>query len=254
MMSDNQSKSAADKIAERSSLLEEQIKENQRRKEQRQFVEELSKRISIAREGRVAIEKNDTKGAIQLLRRFLSITARSMDVDIPNMSPEKIEASTRTAECLLISSILFDLIKVMSTIDTAEAKEERLLYHRLFIRFTLGQPFQAYSAENLRKYVVYRRNIKYKSEFWATYHAVRIKRFCFVATWAFGADDCAPVLRLQHFRDQALGPYALGRAFIEVYYWMGPTLTRGLDLVPGSKTACRFLLARIAARLPNPKN
>src|SRR5262249_836247 len=134
------------------------------------------------------------------------------------------EASTRQAECLLISSILFDLLKVLDLLNHPESKEERLIYHRLFIRFTVGQNFQPFAAENLRKFLLYKSKVNNRSEFWATYHAIRIKRFCIVATWAFASEEAEPVRKLRIFRNHTLGTNSIGRAFIRAYYNHGPSL------------------------------
>jgi hypothetical protein len=246
-MDEKSPKTAADKIAERSSFIEEQIRESNRRKEQRQFLEELGKRVSIAREGRQLIEKGDYTNGLKCLRRFLSITARSFEKDVHELKPEMIDPKTRQAECLLISSIFFDLMKLLDKLDTAEAREERKLYHRMFIRFTVGQNFQTFAAENLRKYLMYRKSVRNRSEFWATYQAIRVKRFCFVATWSFGSEEHPVVCQLREFRDGPLAKYAAGRALVRVYYRQGPRAAALLSMIPGGKRGCRWVLAKLAS-------
>jgi hypothetical protein len=242
-MDDNSSKSAADKKAARSSAIEEQILEAQKRKEERSFLEELAKRISIAREGKLHSDKKEFQQAIHCYRRFLNITAQSVHVTIDELSPKLMDEKTLSGECLLISSILFDMMKILDKIETPTAKEERTIYHKLFIRFTINQTFQNYAAENMRKFLVYRKTVKHKQEFWATYNAIRIKRFCVVASWAFASEAHPAVDRLRWFRDKKLAQSTLGQKFVLAYYEHGEFFLAGIQKVPFSRPITRWALA-----------
>jgi DNA-binding XRE family transcriptional regulator len=247
-MDDPRQKSAADKKAARSSVIEEQIKLQQKRKEERAFLEELAKRIHIAREGKHHSEKGEFSEAITAYRRFFAITAKSVSVDIEQLKPTLFDERTRKGESLLISSMLFDMLKILDKLDNPSAKEERRLYHKLFIRFTLGQPFQIFAAENLRKYLVYRKSVRNKAEFWATYEAIRSKKFCIVASWAFGSEEHETVRRLRRFRNLRLTASPAGRAFISFYYRNGGSLARALALVPGARPLVRGALRLLTGR------
>lgn len=239
-------KTSAEKKAERSSAIEEQIKEAQRKKEERAFLDELAKRITIAREGRMFSDKKDFSKAITAYRRFLSITAQALSVELTDLKPQLFDDKSRNSESLLVSSILFDMLKILDKIDTPTAKEERALCHRLFIRFTLGQTFQMFAAENLRKFIVYRKSVRHKSEFWATYQAIRVKKFCAVATWAYESEDAPEVDRLRRFRDERLSRSAAGRAFVRWYYQNGSSVVRILGRVPGARCAAKVGLDLIS--------
>lgn len=52
--------------------------------------------------------------------------------------------------------------------------------------------------------------------------------YCFVATAVYGSYDCPEVMKLRTFRDNRLRKYALGRAFIAVYYRYGPKLAEAV--------------------------
>jgi len=241
-MDERTPKTAAAKKAERSSLIEEQIKSAQKRKEERTFLEELAKRITIAREGKRHSNSGEFSAAITAYRRFLAITAQSVNVEIEDLKPSLFEEKSRKGESLLISSIVFDMLKILDKLETVTAKEERRLCHRLFIRFTLSQPFQMFAAENLRKYLVYRKSVRHKSEFWATYHAIKVKKFCAVATWAFESENCEELNTLRAFRDGWLSSAAPGRAFVRFYYRNGSKVTRFLSCIPGAKPLVRAAL------------
>jgi hypothetical protein len=238
-MDNPSSKSAADKKAARSSAIEEQIREQQKRKQERAFLEELAKRISIAREGKHHSDRREFSKALSCYRRFLAITAQALKVEWDSMSPSTLDEGTRSGECLLISSILFDMLKILDKMDTPTAQEERKICHRLFIKFTLGQNFQNHAAENLRKYLVYRKTVVHKAEFWATYNAIRVKKFCVVASWAFGGEDHPAVGALRAIRDERLAASAPGRAFVRAYYAHGERLLAGWRHVPGAKPLSR---------------
>ncbi|MGZ3711778.1 MAG: CFI-box-CTERM domain-containing protein [Bdellovibrionota bacterium] len=246
-MEDKPKSAAASKFQERSNKIEEQIREAEKKKQERQFLEELGKRISIAREGRVFIERKDFAKAMIAYRRFLAITAKSQNVEIAQLSPQLFEEKRRTAEALIISSIFFDLLKMLDRLNTPSAAQERQLYHKLFVRFTLGQPFQHFAGENIRKNLVYGGGIVNKKEFWATYHAIQMKKYCVVATWAFGDEDCTEVQQLREFRDGKLSSTALGRAFTASYYRNGVLLRDCLKIIPGSKSAVRVVVRTFLA-------
>ncbi len=235
-MSDSSKKSG--RLAEQSSRIEEQIRESQKRKEEKQFLEELSKRVSIGREGRMDFEKQDYPAAIAKYRRFLSVTARSLNVEVSEMRPSLFDDKVRAQECLLISAILLDLCKILDKLSNTSADEERRLYQRLYVAFTVGQPFQGFAAENLRKHILYGKSIKHKGEFWGVYNSIKIQRFCVVATAVLGED--APELdRLRRFRDGSLSRSSLGLSFIHAYYRGGPHLIPVINLIPGARSATR---------------
>jgi hypothetical protein len=232
-------RSASDKQKERSEKLEAQIRDAEKRRQERQFLEELAKRITIAREGRTLVERKDYPGAMNAYRRFLSITARSFGVEIGDISPSLFDEKNRISECLIISSIFFDLLKMLDKLDSDSAREERLLYHKLFLRFTKGMPFQHFAAENIRKHLVYSNSLKNKNEFWATYRAIVGKSYCLVATWAFDSASAPEVVRLRRLRDELLWPNRYGRAFTRWYYRNGPRVVAVLRWVPGSRRLVR---------------
>jgi hypothetical protein len=241
-MSEDNQKSATEKKAERSNAIEEQIKRQQKKKEERAFLEELAKRISIAREGKQFSERKDYAAAISRYRRFLVITAKAQNVEISGLHPGLFEKKTQTGESLLISSILLDMIKILDKIDNESAREERMMCHKLFIKFTVGQTFQNFAAESLRKFIVYRKTVRHKQEFWNTYNSIRVKRFCAVATWAFDGEGANEVVRLRKFRDEYLLTNRMGRSFVSFYYKNGSSLALNLNRIPGAKRAVKNAL------------
>jgi hypothetical protein len=223
--------------------LAEVIEENSRRRDQRQFLEELSRRISIARQGRIHFEKNELSEAMQNYRRFLNITARSFDVEMKDMHPKYFEEKYRVSESLLVSAICLDLAKILDHIDSAESRTERSLLLRLFVSFTLGMPFQFFVSENLRKFLQYSKTVEHRSEFDTAYQQIRKHNMCFVATAAFQSAEAPEVIALQRLRDQVLRKNFAGRMFIHFYYFIGPWLAK-LTEIPGARMGVKWALSR----------
>lgn len=242
-------RSVSDKQKERSEKLEAQIREAEKRRQDRQFLEELSKRITIAREGRTHIEKKNYPAAMASYRRFLSITAKSFNVQTEELSPALFDEKRRVAESLIISSIFFDLLKILDKLESDSAREERMLYHKLFLRFTKGMPFQHFAAENIRKHLTYSNSLLNKAEFWATYKAIVGKQFCIVASWAFDSGSASEVLRLRRFRDEVVRKNAIGRGFTRLYYMHGEKLAALLSRMPGARPVARRALCAFVSFL-----
>lgn len=200
------------------------VEENQRRREQRQFLEDLGKRISIARQGRMAFEKGELSEAVNCYRRFLNITARSLNSELKNMNPKMFDEPNRESESLLVSAISLDLVKILDQLEGESSVQERGLFLRLFINFTVGRSYQGFAAENLRKYIAYSKSLRNKEEFRAAYEAIRIRRACFLATAAFESPDAPELERLRIFRERYLRTNPAGRLFVRAYYGVSPPM------------------------------
>jgi hypothetical protein len=236
------SAAAAERQKERSQQIEERIQEAQKRRQERQFLEELAKRVSIAREGRQAMEKRELVTAMQAYRRFLLISAKANNCTVEELGPEKYEEKGRVGEALLASQVFFDLLRMLDRLDSNEAALERRIYHKLFVRFTKGMPFQYFAAENLRRHLLHKTAIRHKKEFWGTYKALEAKGFCLVASWAFDSRSAYEVKRLRRFRDEVLRRSRTGRALVSLYYRHGEKLAGFLARIPGAKTVSRKAL------------
>lgn len=233
-----------------SDRLAEVIEENARRREQRQFLEELSHRITIARQGRLHFEKDELTEAMQCYRRFLSITARSFNVEMKDMHPKYFEEKYRVSESLLVSAICLDLAKILDHVGTPEAKAERGLLLRLFVLFTSGMSFQFFVSENLRKYLQYSKTLKHRAEFEGAYQAIKKKKLCFVATAAFQSVSAPEVEALRIFRDRSLAPSPMGSWIIKAYYAIGPILAFPVQNISPLRRLVKIVLVLIVKALP----
>lgn len=226
-----------------SEKLAEVLKENQRRKEQRQFQEELAKRIQLARDGRAFYEKKDLKTAMQNYRRFLQLTAKSLGVEVKDLHPRLFEDKVRISESLLISAIVFDLAKILDRVKEGQA--ERAQYLRLMVLFTSGMPFQYFVAENMNKFLKYTPNIVNKNEFKAAHKALRKGSKCFIATSCYGDENAPEVERLRRFRNEVLWKSNAGSLVVEVYYAVSPWIADKLDRQERARAFTKALLDKL---------
>ncbi|NUM87865.1 MAG: hypothetical protein HUU37_01550 [Bdellovibrionales bacterium] len=248
-MTQDKKKEFEEKKRRESDRLAEVIEENQRRREQKAFLEELGKRISIARQGRLHFEKNELVDAVVQFRRFLNITARSLNCEVKDMHPRLFDEKNRVSESLLVSAICLDMAKIMDHMNTPEAVQERHMYFRLFVNFTVGMPFQFFVSENLRKYIQYSKVIRHKSEFQGSYDVIKKNRGCFVATVAFADSHHPAVLRLRRFRDERLHTSVPGRLVSAAYYRLGPCAARAIQNRPAARYATRRFLLWMSGKL-----
>jgi len=212
------------KSSSSSNKIAEAIRENERRKELRQLQEELRRRISMAKNGRLAYEKKNLAAALTYYKKFLHITARAYQVELKDLHPRLFAEKNRVSEAILISVIAFDLTKIYDHIESPEAAKERAIYFTLFLNFSIGMPFQVFVSDNLKKYIKYTPSIKHIKEFEAAHKALGGKIGCFVATEIYTHHDAPEVLVLRNFRDRVLVHYFVGRIFIASYYKIGPIL------------------------------
>jgi hypothetical protein len=68
------------------------------------------------------------------------------------------------------------------------------------------------------------------------------KKFCFIATAAYGTPLAPEVMVLQRFRDDYLAPHALGEKCIRVYYRLSPGIARQINRHPAWRQLTRFFL------------
>ena len=72
-----------------------------------------------------------------------------------------------------------------------------------------------------------------------------LKKFCFIATAAYGSPLAQEVVLLQDFRDHYLSRHTLGEQFIQAYYRLSPQLARQISKSQALKQLARFLLAPV---------
>lgn len=229
--------------------ISETIKENEKIKEKARFQEELKKRITIAKNGRIAYEKKNLAEALTNYKKFLHLTARSFDVEVKDLHPKLFPEQSRVAEAILISAISFDLTKIYDHLKNNDAAIERAVYFRVLLNFSIGMPFQAFIADNVSRYVKYTPNIKHKSEFDQAAKALGARRGCFVATAVYQSADAPEVMKFRAFRDLVLMDSWYGRVGVRLYYTIGPSLAWFVERNAFGKKMARVALDSLVTKL-----
>lgn len=235
---DKNRQSQADRLAET-------IKENQKRKEKRKFLDEWKKRISIAREGRLAFERKSHVECVKQYQKFLDLTAKAMECEVKDLKPAMFPKGSLVAESLLISAITFDLAKIFDRMKGQD--KQRAVYLNLFVRFTVGQPFQVLVAEQLRKYLQYTSTIGHRKEFEAALRQIYKNKggVCFIATVVYKNPEAHEIQVLRELRDNTLRQYRAGRWFIDWYYRAGPKLAAKIEQNEPAQKVIRMFLDRL---------
>jgi hypothetical protein len=72
-----------------------------------------------------------------------------------------------------------------------------------------------------------------------------LRKFCFIATAAYGSPLAREVVLLQGFRDRYLSRHTLGEKFIQAYYRLSPTLAEQISKNTFLKLLTRSLLTPV---------
>lgn len=208
-------------LEERSQRLKEEIQAKQKRTQERKMIEELGKRITLARDGRSAFEKGQFAHALNCYRKYIILTEQQFKRSIQELKPSHFEDKNRTQESILISAIGLDMAIMLDKLKSPDAAAERRLNLGIFVRFSVGLPFQHFAAENLRRYMEYSTNLQHRKEFKSALSAVSKGKFCLVATLVYQDSDCAELVILREFRDSILCQWKWGEAFVSFYYQNG---------------------------------
>ena len=225
------------------------IRENQAKKELQHAQKDKEVRLQLAKQGRKAYEEKNTIEAIAIYLKFLELTSRSLNVDIPSLHPKLFPEKDRASEGLLISSICFDLAKLYDQVDNAG--KERATYLRLVVMFSQNMKFQKMMSDNLQKFVAYTSSVRHPDEFKAAALALQKDKRCFIATAAFDSSQAHEVQILRDFRDAYLVGSPIGRWLTESYYFISPPVAEVISKNALLRSLVRFSLKVLIVFLPN---
>ncbi len=185
-------------------------------------------RLTLARNGVQAFQRNDMGTAIKSFITYLRIMEDSKGVDQGGLTPQHFDVKKDISELVMISGIYWDLVKIYDKVTVENDDFQQFM--RKYIQFTKGMPFQAVCAESLRKFISNGKP-KHPAEFKAAYKILAVSR-CFVATSLVDVIDGQTLLTLRRFRDEVLAQKSWGRSFILWYYRNGPKIAEKLDCFP----------------------
>lgn len=209
----------------------------------------LRRRLDIAGRGVKQFETGKITEAVQSFETYIRILEEWKGAPEGGLTPEHFDRKADLSELLLISGVFWDLAKVYDHTETPAKVVMFKRYIQKYVLFSRGFPYQALCAETLRKYIGARK-CKHKAEFKTAYQTLAISK-CFVATSLVDVTEEATLVLLREFRDQVLSKSFGGRAFIAVYYRLGPSAAWICDRLPGpARLGLGRALDKLASALP----
>jgi hypothetical protein len=208
--------------------------------EQAKKLELQRRRIEIAGKGVTAYAKKDTVGAALAFKSYLSILEDIKGAPDGGLSPTHFDKKKEVAEMVLITGVLWDLVKLYDRTQSPDKYKEFQVFMSKYIAFARGMPYQTMCAETLRKYIRDKRAV-HVNEFKDAYKMIKNDR-CFIATELEPETRFETLPGLRNFRDQVLKKNAAGRKFVAWYYRKGPGMAEKLSRGP---RFLRILVAKI---------
>jgi len=199
----------------------------------------LQRRLELATSGVRHLAQGKIGEAVSAFLGYFKILEEWKGVGPGGLTPSLFNPKKDIYEMLLICAIYWDLAKLHDHAKTPEKKRAFNEYMEKFVLFAKGAPFQPLASETLRKYVANNKGI-HKAEFKTAYRLLSGEK-CFIATALVDQIEEETMPRLWQFRDQVLLKSSFGRGFIYTYYLVGPTLAKGVNLLPA---ALRHLLGQ----------
>jgi hypothetical protein len=121
--------------------------------EQAKKLELQRRRIEIAGKGVTAYAKKDTVGAALAFKSYLSILEDIKGAPDGGLSPTHFDKKKEVAEMVLITGVLWDLVKLYDRTQSPDKYKEFQVFMSKYIAFARGMPYQTMCAETLRKYI-----------------------------------------------------------------------------------------------------
>ncbi len=218
---------------------EEQRAERERYVVRKTLEGKYKMRFTIAKEGKMALNRRDYRMMIYRYTEYLKIMADTFEVPtIYDLKPNFFNPKNDVAELLLISQIFWELAKAYDGSSKSRDKQELCL--KQFIRFTLNMQFQSLNTEIIRKELK-RRKFKNKDLITKCLEGIyKESTGCYVATYF----EATPVmlLTLRSFKSQGLCNTFWGRSFISFYYQKSPKFVAYLKERPRLATSLNFII------------
>jgi hypothetical protein len=199
-------------------------------------------RVTIARQGREAMDRREMARAIASYNRYLSIIAEVKSVKAHELHPRLFDNNKESSEMMLISHVCWDLARIYER--SKNLKKEFIRSLNLFVLFTSGKTYQVLNSEMLRRHLQKSSTIN-KNEYTAAYKSIQTSsRACFVATRCFG-EEAREVKALRKFKRRLLALPG-GFTVVDCYYRSSPWMISVADRFPRLLPLCRGPLRLLA--------
>jgi len=188
------------------------------------------KRMDLASQGLKAFHLGKPTEAATKLQTYLRIVEDWKGVPEGGLNPSLFDLKRDAAELLLISGVLWILVRLYDTTRSDPRRQDFVHYLEKYIVFSKGMTYQRLCAETLRKYIAVGKP-RHKEELKNAYKVLAVSK-CFIATELVDVTDVDTLPRLRVFRDRVLRRSKSGRAFTAWYYRNGPWMARVMAHMP----------------------
>lgn len=178
-------------------------------------------RFTIAKEGKLALNRRDYKMMIYRYTEYLKIMCDTFEVNsIYELKTSFFDQKKDVAEMLLISQIYWELAKVYD--GSSKSKDKLELCLKQFVRFTVGMQFQGLNSEIIRKELK-KRKFKNNELIRKCLEGIyKQSSGCYMATYY--SSDHLLLATLRSFKINHLAKFSAGQKFIYYYYEFSPSL------------------------------
>jgi hypothetical protein len=191
----------------------------------------IKKRLEFITNGITAAEQRKYAEAVMYYQSYIKLLEDWKGVSDGALSPTHFDYTKEMGDLLMLSGLYWDLAKVFDRTESPE--KTKLFFHYLekFILFSKGTTWEPMCAEQLRRYLLTNRP-KHRAEFKNAFKMLGGSETCFVATALSDEIELETIPTLRRFRDEVLKHHRMGRAFIRVYYAIGPSIADGTYYLP----------------------
>jgi hypothetical protein len=181
----------------------------------------IKKRLEFVTNGIKAAGQKKPAESVVYFQSYIKLLEDWKGVDEGALSPSLFDYTKEMGDLLMLSGLYWDLAKIFDHTESADKKKLFLHYLEKFILFSKGTTWEPMCLEQLRRYLLTSRP-KHREEFKNAYRMMGGKNGCFVATALSDELDFETIPILRRFRDEILKNSPFGRAFVWVYYRVGP--------------------------------
>ncbi len=192
--------------------------------------EVLKRRLEFARGGAKYFEQKQYVEAIRFYHSYLHVLEEWKGVTQGSLTPAQFDLKKEMPELVLISGVYWDLVKLYDQTRSKAKFNDFKHYLDKYVLFSKGFPYQPMATEAIRKYLANGKAF-HRNEFKAAYQTLGGQK-CFIATSLVDVCNQDTLPKLRSFRDTKLLTNVPGRAFVKVYYQVGPTLADILNRSP----------------------
>lgn len=195
-------------------------------------------RVGLIKAARRAMSEKMFPEAAMQYEKYIRTLELVFEVKTGELRPEMFKDSARTTELTVITSVLWDLMRIYDTSDKyAERQTKAAQMLAMFVRFTPIYPDIMRKAESFSKSAkhpaVFKNFLKTSGE---------NRPRCFIATAAFEYPEAPEIQYLSFWRDDYLAHSKCGQKFIQIYYRISPRIACLLDKHPYTKPFVRAAL------------